>query len=65
MKTYPTLEKITIETPKTVIDDVWKDSISKEALKELKRLTKLKSYKKILKKFEGSYVEELLEDFNK
>ena len=58
---YPTLHKITIDSPRTVIDDVWEGSISKDALDELKRITGLRTYKSILKHYEGFDVEEILE----
>lgn len=62
-KSYPTLVQIVKDTPNTVIDDVWEDIISLKAFGELKKLTGLKTYKSILKQFEGDTVEELLEMF--
>lgn len=64
MKTkYPELERIVAETPGTVIDDVWEECITLKAFKELKKLTGIKTYKKLLKEFEGYTVEEMLELF--
>ena len=58
---YPILYKITIDSPGTVIDDVWEDCISKVTLAELKKITGLKSYKKILEQYEGFDIEDILE----
>ncbi len=57
---YPALEKIAKESPNTVIDDVWEEVISPEALEELKKITKLKSYEEILDEYEGYEVEDML-----
>lgn len=56
---YPLLSKIVHDTPETVIDHVWEDYLSEEVLAELKLLTGLKSYRKILAEWEGATIEEL------
>ena len=60
---YPHLQKIKQDFPGTVIDDVWEEIISPEALAELKEITGLKSYEEILKEHEGTTVEEMLPVF--
>lgn len=60
---YPALREIVKEYPGTVIDDVWEDIITLKVFKELKNLTGLKTYKKLLKEFEGYTVEEILDFF--
>lgn len=60
---YPTLETIIKESPGTVIDPNWEDSISYKAFKELKAITGCNTYKSLLKQFEGYTIEEMLSLF--
>jgi uncharacterized protein YmfQ (DUF2313 family) len=45
-----------------VIDSNWKECIDLDTLQALQHITGLKKYKKILKKYEGYTIEELLDN---
>jgi len=66
---YPKLRSICAETPNTVIDNNWGDIFKLENIEniphELCELTGEKTYKKVLEKYEGYTVEELLKLFDR